>query len=195
MTGRTVDDWRASEIGRIAMAANLRTKIAYAQARREGVDLSPGSFADGCREMALKTYVKAHAAWLGGDIAAAVEHAANIGFFAGMLVAAGAVRKEEQHSVLAAKKGKRGAAARWAGRDVLTAIIQELACRHDSWGEPLRPSELWPHFFAELDDLGLHPVERDPDPLKDASIEFRGGNIKYLAFKEQMRQKRKMAGP
>lgn len=53
--------------------------------------------------------------------------------------------------------------ARWSedeARTRVNAIIDSMAGRVDELGDPLPPSELWPDLFAEMDKLGLQPLEQ-----------------------------------
>jgi len=104
------------------------------------------------------------------------------------------LQRSARASATAAAKGRLGADVRWAGRDEVAAIIRELARQRDALGDHMKPSELWPHFFAALDNIGLKPREHGK-PLEVASIDYSGGSMTYPAFKKAITRNRDIAGP
>lgn len=57
------------------------------------------------------------------------------------------------------KKAQKGAQSRWISTSNIKSTIQKLAVRRDALGEYAPAKELWPEFFAELDQDQLEPVE------------------------------------
>lgn len=84
---RTPDGWRASSIGKAAIAANLELKRVVSLAREERkfkVDTTPGSFVSDCWDAGLVAYNDALMAWLAGDEDKAAKHVIYIGAMMGM---------------------------------------------------------------------------------------------------------------
>lgn len=101
------------------------------------------------------------------------------------------VEKYDATKKVAAAKGAKGAAARWAGddRDNLSGILRALANKRDVLGDPLPPSELWPMLLGDLDKAGANPSEKAPSgKLEDAFVVY--GNDRdectYHAFRKQI---------
>lgn len=123
---RTDEGWRASELGRTAMLANLELTQVYSLARRDGIDTAPGSFVDECRHSAIAGYENARAAWLAGDDAKAAQFIVYAAMLAGLAARDSVVLQRELHS----KAGKLSAGklrprARQPHIDALRILVAE----------------------------------------------------------------------
>jgi hypothetical protein len=88
-------------------------------------------------------------------------------------------------SVEQSKRGRAGAAKRWSESETVSEIINGLAERTDALGDHLKPKELWPEFFAELDARDLNPTE------DRKVIQFDGGGkISYDTFRRSIQRTR-----
>ena len=97
------------------------------------------------------------------------------------------IKKYEEYRRGQAERASLGGKARWGGpeRTSVKAIIEELARKMDWGGEFQRPSDLWPKFYARLDEELLSPRE-------GADVYyFDGGSMTFDAFKKNLSRIRK----
>lgn len=75
---------------------------------------------------------------------------------------------------------------RWADQKEITELVTRLANNPEH--RDLYPNELWPHFYATLEDQMLDPVEVGRG--SDKAYQYNGGKTTYEAFRKQVRRAR-----
>lgn len=97
-------------------------------------------------------------------------------------VAEHAVANRIANKIQRSGAGAKGAEARWATLSDITRIVESLAKKRDELGDPLRPAELWPELYSELERKGLR-VEDLGDRYK-----FKGDEKTFDAFRRQVQR-------
>jgi len=99
------------------------------------------------------------------------------------------IKKYEEFVCKQKEKASLGGQARWGGpeRSSVNAIIKDLARKRSWGGEFERPSDLWPKFYAKLDEAQLSPRELDD------VYYFDGGEMTFDAFRKSLTRIRKKA--
>ena len=90
-----------------------------------------------------------------------------------------------QYRKLQSSHGSVGAQKRWKSgeaRRLMMDIVERLSCETDQLGDPLKPNELWPLLYSELDEIGLNPTETSERKYKYGESE----SIAYNAFRKQI---------
>lgn len=92
------------------------------------------------------------------------------------------IRKYKKYRRQQAERARLGGKARWEGpeRTFVKAIIEKLALKKEWGGEFTRPRDLWPMFYARLDEARLSPREGE-----DVYF-FDGGSMTFDAFKKSL---------
>lgn len=82
--------------------------------------------------------------------------------------------------------GRRGAAIRWADdtRRTIMEIIARLSAKQDA-----TPSDLWPEFWAELDDAGFRSPKEESDHYEHPDLP--DGKYTYEAFRKNIARARR----
>ena len=125
-----------------------------------------------------------------GDAVAAAAHALVLGdesfalvvrlYLLGNAIAGRAFREAQ------ARRGKRGAAAKWRASAGVDDLIKRLGRKRDELGDYLKPAELWTEMYAELEREKLRPKE-----LAGPQYKFKGGGITYGAFSRRLQRLRR----
>lgn len=72
----------------------------------------------------------------------------------------------------------------------VSELIKALARQKDALDDPVKPKQLWPQLFSDMDELQLRPREKGKGT--DKRYDHDGGCIKYKAFCQQLRRVRKV---